>query len=83
MKTITMLFARFETAAVGLEDVAQEYFGLSPEQAKRQAGRGELPVPAFRMGKAKAPWLIHLEDLAKHIDQAREQAKTDHQKLHA
>lgn len=83
MKTVTMLFARFESATVNLEDIAKEFFGLTPDQAKRQAGTGQLPVPAFRIGKAKAPWLVHLDDLAKHIDQAREQAKNDHQKLHA
>lgn len=32
-----------------LEDVAGEYFGLSPAIAKRKAALGALPVPAFRL----------------------------------
>lgn len=80
---MTMLFAQFEKPTVKLEEISQDYFGLTPDQAKRRAGTGDLPVPVFRLSTAKSPWLIHIDDLAKYIDQTRQQAKSDHQKLHA
>lgn len=83
MKTITMLFAQFEKPTVRLDEISREYFGLAPNQAKRLAATGELPVPAFRLGAAKSPWLIHLDDLATYLDKQRQQAKKDHQNLSA
>ena len=32
-----------------LEDVAGEYFGLSPAMAKRKAALNTFPIPAFRL----------------------------------
>ncbi|MFO7189932.1 MAG: pyocin activator PrtN family protein [Pseudomonadota bacterium] len=70
--------AEFDGAAcVELEKVSEKYFGLSPEEAKRRAARdpARLPVPPFRGGSQKAPWLISLADLAAHLDSQREAAR--------
>lgn len=52
---------------VRLESVAEKYFNLKPSVAKRKAAKGELPVPAFRLGGAKSPLLVKQSDLDAHI----------------
>lgn len=83
MKTFTMLFARFESPTVRLEEISEEFFGISAKFAGRHAQKGDIPVPTFRLGSAKSGWLIHLEDLANYIDKQRQQAQKDHQNLTA
>jgi len=40
------------------------------------AGLNQLPIPTFRLnGSQKAPICVHVDDLAKHIDQERARAK--------
>jgi len=34
----------------------------------------QLPIPAYRIGSQKSPWLISATDLARHIDHQRENA---------
>ena len=58
-------------ANIPLTEVAPRYFGLSEREAKRQANMRTLPVPAFRLGGQKAPWLVSAQDLAEHIDKQR------------
>lgn len=65
------LLAEFGEANIPLEKVALKYFGLKPDEAKRQAAMNKLPVAAFRAGSQKAPWLISADDLARWIDQRR------------
>lgn len=75
MNTAMLLAARFESPVVLLESVAEEFFGLCPAKARRRAFDCTLPVPAFRLGESqKAPWQIHVDDLAKHIDEQRKAA---------
>ena len=58
-----------------LSEVAQ-LFGLSPEKAKERAATQELPIPAFRLGSQKSPWLVLESDLENLIEQkAREFTK--------
>lgn len=65
------LLAEFGEAEIRLERVCEKYFGLSVAKAKRRACLQQLPVPAYRGGSQKSPWLISAIDLAKHIDQQR------------
>ena len=68
------LLAEFGESEIPLERVCRKYFGLSVSKAKRRAGLQRLPIPAYRAGSQKSPWLISAADLAKHIDQQRQSA---------
>ena len=70
--------AQHETATIPLENIREEYFGISTKaEADRRAKRHELPVPAFKLGKQRSTWLIHVEELASFIDKtALEQKET-------
>lgn len=75
MNTLFLLMAEFETAEIPLDALAEKYLGLSPAQAKRRAARQALPFPAHRGSRSqKAPWLVHTQDLANHLDAQREEA---------
>lgn len=65
------LLAEFGESEIPLERVCGKYFGLSVGKAKRRACLQQLPIPAYRAGSQKSPWLISAIDLAKHIDQQR------------
>ncbi|EGG92990.1 hypothetical protein IMCC1989_1943 [gamma proteobacterium IMCC1989] len=78
MKTEFLLMAQFEKAVVPLEDICAEYFGCARHTAKQKAKAGTLPVPAFQCSTSqKAPWMVHVVDLAKWVDKQRELAKED------
>lgn len=77
MNTLFFLMAEFNTAHPKLEDVAPRYLGLQPAEAKRAAGLRTLPIPAFRLGSQKSPWLVAIDDLAKYLDQAKEEARRE------
>lgn len=74
--TIFLLAAQFNgAAAVPVEDVAKQYFGLDPEYAKRKASKQQLPIPTFQLDDSvKSAWLVRLDDLAAHIDRCRDAA---------
>lgn len=74
VSTYFALMAEFGQSEVPLEKVCEKYFGLSVEKAKVRAGRHSLPIPAWRGGSQKSPWLISLRDLASFIDAQREEA---------
>jgi len=65
------LLAEFGESEIPLERVCEKYFGLSVAKAKRRACLQQLPVPAYRAGSQKSPWLISAIDLANHIDTQR------------
>jgi pyocin activator protein PrtN len=68
------LLAEFGEAEIPLQRVCEKYFGLSVSKAKRRACLQQLPIPSYRVGSQKSPWLISAADLAKHIDQQRQLA---------
>lgn len=69
MSTAMLLASRFNGPTVPLEVIAQEFFGLEPKIAARYAAACTLPVAAARMSTSRmAPWLVHVDDLAKHMD---------------
>lgn len=65
------LLAEFTVTEIPLELVCEKYFGLSVPKAKRRACLHQLPIPAYRTGSQKSPWLISAADLAQHIDKQR------------
>ena len=63
-----MIFSsEFGESEIPLDRVCLRYFGLSVPIAKRRACLQQLPVPAYRAGSQKSPWLISAIDLAKHL----------------
>lgn len=77
-KTELLLLMRFETPAIPLEKICDEYFGCSRGTAQQRAKTGTLPVPAFRLGQSqKMPWLVKVEDLAAFIDKNHAIAKRE------
>lgn len=68
------LLAEFGESEIPLHRICEKYFGLSVSKAKRRACLQQLPIPAYRAGSQKSPWLISAADLATHIDQQRQRA---------
>lgn len=74
--TLRMLVGQFGGPVVPLADICQPYFALSIEEAARKFNEGTFPVPAFRLSESrKAPILVACEDLAAHIDAAKDRAR--------
>lgn len=81
MNTVFLLMAEFETADIPLKKCCDKYFGLGEKKALARARLQQLPVPAYRGGSQKSEWLISANDLAQHIDQCRQQARHDWERL--
>lgn len=81
MNTFFALLAEYGTAQIPLDRCCGK-FGLSAAEAAKRAGRQALPVPVYRAGTQKAPWLVSAQDLANYLDRCREQAAQDWQRIH-
>lgn len=75
-KTLFLLMAEFEAAAVTL-DRCYHYLGYNSLKTAEDAARNHtLPVPCVRARESnKAPRLIMLEDLAAHIDKCASEGR--------
>lgn len=80
MNTFFALMAEYGTAQIPVEKCAH-LFGLSAKKAEEHAGRQQLPVPAFRLGSQKSPWLVDAQGLAAHLDSAKQRAAEEWQKV--
>lgn len=77
-KTEILLMMKYETPAIPLDKICEDYFGCSRGTAKQKAKAGVLPIPAFRLGNSqKLPWMVHVSDLAIFIDKRYEEAKNE------
>ncbi|GAB2507347.1 pyocin activator PrtN family protein [Microbulbifer agarilyticus] len=81
MNTLFLLMAEFDSADIPLDRCCGKYFGLTWRKAAERARLQQLPVPAYRGGSQKSPWLISAADLAGHIDKCRAEAQHDWQRL--
>lgn len=71
--TEMMLLAVYKGPLVELDRICDRYLGLNATNANRRAALKQLPFPAFRArGSRKAPYLVHVTDLAAHIDSAHQ-----------
>lgn len=78
MNTAMLLMAQYEKTTILLEEICEEYFGCSRHTAIQKAKASTLPVPAFQVGSGqKAPWFVHVTDLAALIDKQREEARDE------
>lgn len=80
--TLFLLLAEFGSGQIEVEKCAH-YFGKSASDAKADAARQKLPVPTFRLGSQKSPWLVSADVLAAYIDQNKQAATANWQKLNA
>jgi len=74
------LIAEFGTSQVPLERCAN-VFGLTPDEAAKRAARAALPVPAYRAGSQKSPWLVDVEDLANYLGAQKAKASDEWRKV--
>lgn len=76
MNTVFMLLARHETPVIPLDVVCREYFRhLSPAALERKSLTGEIALPVIRIESSqKAARGVHVNDLARWIDQRRDEA---------
>ncbi len=71
--TELMLLAVHRGVTVELSRICDQYLGLNAENAGKQAALKQLPFPVFRVRDSqKAPYLVHVRDLARHIDNCRD-----------
>ena len=70
MKTSEALFKQYNKKFVPLLQISTEYLGISdPCVISKMAIKNELGgIKAFRMGSAKSPWLVDIEQLADVLD---------------
>lgn len=80
--TLFLVLAEYGTAQIPVERCAHQ-FGMTPNQAKDAAKRQALPVPAYRLGSQKSPWVVDATTLAAHIRSKRDAAKAEWQRIHA
>ena len=81
MSTLFLLLAEYGTGEIPLERCCK-IWGLEPAEAAKRAAKGSLPVPAYRAGSQKSPWLIDAGVLAKHLDEVKAKAAAEWAKLH-
>ncbi|QOD81854.1 pyocin activator PrtN family protein [Chromobacterium haemolyticum] len=76
MNTAFLLMAQYQRAAVPLNEISEDYLGLTARKANEMASLNRLPLPTFRASDSqKAPRMVHIADLAAHLDRQREEAK--------
>ena len=66
--TYATLLVEYERTVVSLSSLAEPIFGLNDERVKQLAKSGQLPLPVFKLGGPRSPWMVHLADLAKLVD---------------
>lgn len=81
-RTLFLLLAEFGTGQIPLERCCH-HFGMKADEAKRAAIRQALPVPVFRLGSQKSPWVVSAEKLAAYIDAKQKAAEDEWKRIHA
>ena len=85
MNTLFLLMAQYDgQPIIPLARVCEDYFShLTPEKLQRKAMAGEVDLPITRMeGSQKSARGVHLQDLAKYLDEQRAKAIIENDKLH-
>jgi hypothetical protein len=82
--TEIILFKQYASPVVRLDSICDAYLQIGRQEALRQASLNRLPFPTFRLSESrKAPVMIKLTDLARHIDTAHglAQAQWQHSQI--
>ena len=65
------------------KDVANDFFGLTPEKFLRKVSAGDIALPLIRMeASQKSARGVHIRDLADYLDERRAAAVKECQQLH-
>ncbi|MFL6628542.1 MAG: pyocin activator PrtN family protein [Vitreoscilla sp.] len=76
MITALALMSIFKSPTIPLSEICERYLALSYPEALRLAGRGDLPIPTFRLTKSqRAPIMVSCEALGAHIDRVEAEAR--------
>lgn len=72
-----LLMAQYESPTIPLEEVRETYFNItSKRESDNKARNHDYPVPVFKLGGQRSPWMLHIKDLADYIDRVqREQSE--------
>ncbi|MCY6413299.1 MULTISPECIES: pyocin activator PrtN family protein [Acinetobacter] len=84
LSTSDYLFMKYRSMTVLLDEVVREYYPhLSKVKVLEKARNQEFPFSCFKLDKSqKAPYFVHVQDLAKVLDQQYTLAHQDHVTFH-
>lgn len=80
--TLFLVLAEYGTSQIPVERCAPQ-FGMTANEAKAAARRQALPVPCYRLGSQKSPWVVDAPALADHIRSKRTAAENEWKRIHA
>ena len=83
MNTIFALLAKFGDVNIPLEKISKDFFGMEPKKANERACLQDLPIPAYKLGGQRSPWLVDAYKLAEYIDQKKQEASNDWERMRA
>ncbi|MCW7553614.1 pyocin activator PrtN family protein [Endozoicomonas gorgoniicola] len=82
LTTELMLYGKYKSPVIKLEDCCKEVTGLSYKKACESINKGDWPFPVSRAyASTRAPYLVHIRDLAKYLDDTFASARDDYEKL--
>ena len=84
LNTIDYLFIRYRSMTVELMTIDTDYYPhLSKAEALRKANNQEFPFSVFKIDQSKrAPFLVHVKDLADILDKQYSEASKDFATFH-
>lgn len=84
MSTNEYLFIKYRSMTVELMTVVTDYYPhLSKAEALRKANNQEFPFSVFKIDQSKrAPFLVHVKDLADVLDKKYSEASKDFATFH-
>jgi hypothetical protein len=84
MNTAFLLMAQYDgKAIIPIDDVCRDYFfHLTPTKLVRKISRGQIALPLVRIEESqKCAKGVHLNDLARYLDQRTEAARREMKSL--
>ncbi|WP_440095205.1 pyocin activator PrtN family protein [Acinetobacter baumannii] len=84
LNTIDYLFIKYRSMTVELMTIVTDYYPhLSKAEALRKANNQEFPFSVFKIDQSKrAPFLVHVKDLAHILDKQYSEASKDFATFH-
>lgn len=83
MNTLFLLMAEFNTGEIPLKDICDKYLGVDYKTAAYRASKNQLPFPVYKGGSQKSTWLVSADELAKHIESKKQEAKNEWERVNA
>jgi hypothetical protein len=74
--TQDLLFSKFGSVIIPVEEIAETYLNLARRTALNKAKTHSLPFPCFKLGDSnKAPYVVHLTELVNFIEKKRSEER--------